>query len=91
MEGVAYLIVVCTAFKNLVDVVITNTGRVDGDGLNPVTESDFTIVRTALSTWTLLLSLVVVTKLQADQGCIPNAKPILDYSAIVQVCGGESN
>ena len=35
---------------------------------------------------TLGLSLIAVAGLIADQGCIPNAKPILDYSAYVRVC-----
>jgi hypothetical protein len=35
---------------------------------------------------TLGLALLVLVKLVADQGCIPNAKPILDYSAYVRVC-----
>jgi hypothetical protein len=39
-----------------------------------------------LSVLSLVLGLLVVASLVADEGCIPNAKPILDYSAYVPVC-----
>lgn len=39
-----------------------------------------------LSLISLGLALVVLIQLIASQGCIPNAKPILDYSAYVRVC-----
>jgi hypothetical protein len=39
-----------------------------------------------LSLFTIGIGLVVLVQLVTDQGCIPNAKPILDYSAYVNVC-----
>mmetsp|Transcript_80965 Transcript_80965/g.158954 ORF Transcript_80965/g.158954 Transcript_80965/m.158954 type:complete len:204 (+) Transcript_80965:607-1218(+) len=39
-----------------------------------------------LSLVTLGLALVVLGLLLTTQGCIPNAKPLLDYSAYVRVC-----
>ena len=39
-----------------------------------------------LSLFTLGLALAVLFLLISTQGCIPNAKPILDYSAYVRVC-----
>jgi hypothetical protein len=39
-----------------------------------------------LSVLSLVLGLLVVASLVADEGCVPNAKPILDYSAYVPVC-----
>jgi len=40
----------------------------------------------ALSWVSLLAGLVVLARLVADQGCIPNAQPILDYSNYLPVC-----
>lgn len=42
-----------------------------------------------LSLLTLGASLLVLTSLVAQQGCIPNAKPLLDYSDYVKVCNPE--
>ena len=42
-----------------------------------------------LSLGTLALGLLTLVKLVADEGCVPNAKPILDYSAFVKVCNPE--
>lgn len=42
-----------------------------------------------LSVGTITLGLLVLVKLAADQGCVPNAKPLLDYSAYVNVCNPE--
>lgn len=39
-----------------------------------------------LSLFTIGLGVVVLFLLITTQGCIPNAKPILDYSAYVRVC-----
>ena len=39
-----------------------------------------------LSLFTIGIGLVVLVQLVTDHGCIPNAKPILDYSAYVNVC-----
>ena len=42
-----------------------------------------------LSLLTLGASLLVLASLIAKQGCIPNAKPLLDYSNYVKVCNAE--
>jgi len=35
---------------------------------------------------TIVIGLLILIQLIIDQGCIPNAKPILDYSAYVPIC-----
>ena len=42
-----------------------------------------------LSLLTLGASLLVLASLVAQQGCVPNAKPLLDYSNYVKVCNAE--
>jgi hypothetical protein len=39
-----------------------------------------------LSALSLVLGLLVLVSLVIDEGCVPNAKPILDYSAYLPVC-----
>lgn len=43
-----------------------------------------------LSRASIALGLVVLAGVAASKGCVPNAKPILDYSAYLPVCGPES-
>ena len=38
---------------------------------------------------TIALGLLVLAGVAAGKGCVPNAKPILDYSAYLPVCGPE--
>lgn len=38
------------------------------------------------STITLVLALGVLLSMVFDRGCVPNAKPLLDYSAYLPVC-----
>ena len=38
---------------------------------------------------TILLGLLTLASLVAEQGCVPNAKPILDYSEYLPVCDPE--
>jgi hypothetical protein len=40
----------------------------------------------SLSRLSILAGLVVLASLVVDQGCVPNAKPILDYSDYLPVC-----
>lgn len=40
----------------------------------------------ALSAGTIALGILVLLSLVADKGCVPNAKPILDYSNYLPVC-----
>jgi hypothetical protein len=35
---------------------------------------------------TLALALLTLASLVAQQGCVPNAKPLLDYSAYLPIC-----
>lgn len=52
-----------------------------------IVRKENTILRSQqCSLGTLVLALLVLVKLIVDQGCIPNAKPILDYSDYVRVC-----
>eukprot|EP00586_Coscinodiscus_wailesii_P016869 CAMPEP_0172509224 /NCGR_PEP_ID=MMETSP1066-20121228/218428_1 /TAXON_ID=671091 /ORGANISM="Coscinodiscus wailesii, Strain CCMP2513" /LENGTH=132 /DNA_ID=CAMNT_0013287599 /DNA_START=382 /DNA_END=780 /DNA_ORIENTATION=+ len=71
VEGVSYLVVVVLVARKLL-----------------LSDSSSGTIKTAetLSLFSLGISLLVVTNLVADQGCIPNAKPILDYSNYVPVC-----
>mmetsp|Transcript_12370 Transcript_12370/g.25558 ORF Transcript_12370/g.25558 Transcript_12370/m.25558 type:complete len:192 (+) Transcript_12370:10-585(+) len=52
----------------------------------PTTESS--LART-LSRASIALGLLVLAGVAAGKGCVPNAKPILDYSAYLPVCGPE--
>ena len=71
-EGIAYLAVLGLALVGIfTDTTSTNNAYATS---------------TKLSLATLVVSLLVVINLTFDQGCIPNAKPILDYSAYVNVC-----
>ena len=45
-----------------------------------------TLPSSRISRATLVVALVVLAALVTDQGCLPNAKPILDYSSYVPVC-----
>lgn len=74
VEGLAYL--------SVVGLVIRRTFvRDKASGVLGTAEN--------LSLLTLGASLLVLTSLVAQQGCIPNAKPLLDYSNYVKVCNPE--
>jgi hypothetical protein len=78
LEGLGYLAVLILAAAPV-------WRNVTGDGI------DDDIVRSAekLSILTLFVALMTLFSLIVDQGCIPNAKPILDYSAYFPVCNQE--
>ena len=82
IEGIGYLVVAGLAFKKFlirtIDKNDYNQEVSDGTTLSYLSET--------LSSGTLIVAILVVIKLQLDQGCIPNAKPILDYSSFVRVC-----
>ncbi|KAG7338347.1 hypothetical protein IV203_028605 [Nitzschia inconspicua] len=42
-----------------------------------------------ISRLTLVVGLIVLASLVAQQGCVPNAKPILDYSDYLPVCNAD--
>ena len=51
-------------------------------------ETDESLAKT-LSRTSIALGLLVLAGVAAGKGCVPNAKPILDYSAYLPVCGPE--
>jgi len=79
VEGIAYLVVVVLALLPASIGSNKNEDNVDGSSL-PVD------ART-LSRITIALGLLVLAGVAAGKGCVPNAKPILDYSAYLPVCG----
>ena len=74
LEGLAYLSVVGLVIKRIFI-------RDKASGILETAEN--------LSLLTLGASLLVLASLIAQQGCIPNAKPLLDYSNYVKVCNAE--
>ena len=77
LEGVSYLIMLAlvgkSAYRNIAE---------DEDDL----KSGVGILAERLAIFTLALSLLVLASLVVRQGCVPNATPILDYSAYVPIC-----
>ena len=74
VEGLAYLSVVGLVFRRII-----NSKK--SSGVLERAEN--------LSIITLGASLLVLASLISKQGCIPNAKPLLDYSNYVKVCNTE--
>lgn len=70
LEGISYLVVV-----GLVATAIVSRENSHGSNLAQ-----------QLSLGTIVVALLVLFKLVADQGCVPNAKPLVDYSGYVNVC-----
>jgi hypothetical protein len=71
VEGLAYLSVVGLVFRRII---------------NPKKSSGVLEIAENLSIITLGASLLVLASLVSKQGCIPNAKPLVDYSNYVKVC-----
>ena len=94
IEGLSYLLVVIFAlFPSLLpslsfDEQKQQDDNGDDDDSVIVTTTTMTIVEvtTLSSRITLVLGLLTLIGLIVDQGCIPNAKPILDYSAYLPIC-----
>ena len=78
VEGISYLLVLglvgLTAWRNVGGTFPSN---------------DLLGNAEALSFKTLIAALLTLASLVVDQGCIPNAKPILDYSSYLPVCQAE--
>ena len=74
VEGLAYLSVVGLVFRRII---------------NPKKSCGALERAENLSIITLGASLLVLASLIYKQGCIPNAKPLLDYSNYVKVCNAE--
>lgn len=77
IEGLAYLIVV-----GWFGVAIWNS-------ISGAEDDDYSSTKPWAETFSLAtvgIGLLVLVKVVVDQGCIPNAKPIFDYSDYVKVC-----
>jgi hypothetical protein len=96
IEGLSYLLVVIFAlFPSLLPSSSFDEQQQDDNGdddddsvIVTTTTTTMTIVEvtTRSSRITLVLGLLTLIGLIVDQGCIPNAKPILDYSAYLPIC-----
>lgn len=78
VEGLSYLIVVGLVALN----ILVGGGREEKSDASLETAQK-------LSSFTLLAALLTLLSLVKDQGCVPNAKPILDYSDYLPVCNPE--
>ena len=79
LEGVSYLVIVGFVGVALRSKLTTGSGLPAGPyGLTGAAEG--------LSFLSVLAGLVVLAQLQLQQGCVPNALPLADYSAVVNVC-----
>ena len=81
-EGVSYLVVVGFVGAALRSKLSTGAGLPSGPaGLLGAAEG--------LSFLSVVGGLAVLALLVAQQGCVPNALPLADYSSLVRVCKGE--
>ena len=79
IEGVSYLVVVGFVGASLYRKATTGSGLPAGPGgLLGAAEG--------LSFLSLVGGLLVLASLVAQEGCVPNAKPILDYSDYLPIC-----
>lgn len=85
IEGISYLIVVIFA---LFPSSLLSTKNTEASTTSSSTAT--TVIATAttqiISRLTITIGLFVLIGLICDQGCVPNAKPILDYSAYLPIC-----
>jgi hypothetical protein len=95
VEGISYLLLLgwagAGAWRRL-----RNNDEDDDDNLSLSSSSSSSSINSTsqslaslvenLSALSLVLGLLVLVSLVVDQGCVPNAKPILDYSAYLPVC-----
>ena len=75
LEGIAYLVIV-----GLLGSLLRK--QVSG-------ESDNISLSEKLSLFTVIGALLTLLSLVIQQGCVPNAKPILDYSDYLPVCNAD--
>ena len=87
LEGVSYLVILAWVVRSsfFLRSSIRRETFVVSEG-NAGTAAAASAAAAALSWVSLLAGLVVLARLVADQGCIPNAQPILDYSNYLPVC-----
>ena len=85
IEGISYLIVVIFA---LFPSSLLSTKNTDATTTSNSTATTVTATATTqiISRLTITIGLFVLIGLIFDQGCVPNAKPILDYSAYLPIC-----
>lgn len=85
IEGLSYLLVVVLG---VVGPVSRTLGRVRRGGNTRVKDDDDAVSSLAesISLVTIILALLAVSKLMVGEGCIPNARPLFDYSDFVRVC-----
>jgi hypothetical protein len=79
LEGISYLVIVAVAGKDVYRTIVGK--RVENQQVRPIDS-----VVTRLSYVSVFAGLVVLASLVLKQGCVPNAKPILDYSDYLPIC-----
>lgn len=87
LEGLSYLIVLVLA---LLPKSALSATHADGAGETTGDKDGglFLNIQT-LSRITIALGILILAGLAANRGCVPNAKPILDYSAYLPICSSE--
>lgn len=80
LEGLAYVAVVVLAAASIGKKVMGVESSSSSSGYSPI------VLAERISFVTLVLALLTLMSLVVQQGCVPNAKPILDYSAYLHVC-----
>ena len=83
LEGISYLVVVTLAATYTWKNVVTG-GRFYKEDIPRSVD-----VAERMSVITFVIALLVLLSLVVDQGCVPNAKPILDYSDYLPICNPE--
>ncbi len=82
-EGVSYLVVLALVARSLFRGLVAGEGKEEEEeGPN----SGSIALAERLSSASLVAGILVLAGLVAQQGCVPNAKPILDYSDYPPVC-----
>jgi len=85
LEGISYLVVVKYAALGIESLWKQPTASSTTSSAS-TTKSFLSQPPQQISLFTIALGIAVLLKLIGDQGCVPNAKPILDYSQYVKVC-----
>lgn len=83
-EGIAYLYVLLIFAQKF---IFTTTTTTTTKNTNASTSSDEILKNITLVT--VVLAILTFLQLFASQGCLPNAKPLFDYSDYVTVCNPE--
>ena len=78
LEGISYLVIVAVVSKDIYRNIVGK--RVENQQARPFDSVVW------LSYVSVFAGLVVLANLVLKQGCVPNAKPILDYSGYLPIC-----